>query len=185
MESISSLEQTISKDMKSLERKLESVFSSHLKSAEAEGSAFEARILALVKELVMTTATDLQGKINTLSSKFSQVEADVGALVSKEGSATSNAGSAGLATQDQLDSMGTAVDGLSTRADALVQLVVNGASNPPATQGGTPSASPPSTPAPPSTTPVTNTPPVSPTSPATPPASPTPSAPGAPSTPAS
>lgn len=152
----------LEREVLSLEERITQVFELHLRSAQSEGRVLEGHIIALVKDLIMTTANELQGKINSAVDKFSQVEADVRDLVAKAGSTAPAPAGGPTISQDQLDAMGTAVDGLSARMDGLVQEVVHGtpSSTPPVT--ATPSAEPPTTPPP--GTPVTDSP--APTAPA-------------------
>lgn len=108
--------------------------SEHVTRAAREGRGVEQNFAALIREIVMTTVSELQGKVNSLGDKMSQLEADVKDLVSKQGgTAGGPAGSGPVVTQDQVDSMGAAVDNVAARIDALKDEVVNGSSTPPVT----------------------------------------------------
>lgn len=123
----------------------------HVVRAAREGRGVEQNFVALIREIVMTTVSELQGKVNSLGDKMSQLEADVKDLVSKQGgTAGGTAGSGPVVTQDQVDSMGAAVDNVAARIDALKDEVVNGSGTPPVT---TPLTDPNAPPVPPTTTP--------------------------------
>ena len=168
--SLSEIEAKAKADLAILEGlpgRLDAIFQVHFRAAQSEGRVLEGHIMALVKDLIMTSVADIQAGMKTLSDKFSQVEADVGALVAKAGGSGAPPADALSLTQDQADAIGSTITNLSTRMDTLVQNVVAGTTPPPTT---TPPSTPstPSTPAPSSDTPVTTTttPPVSSSSPA-------------------
>jgi hypothetical protein len=99
----------------------------HHTRAQREGRALEANFVALIKEIVMSTVQDLQGKISNQSDKISQLEADVRDLVGRAGGTAPAADSSGIRlNQDQLDSMVNAVDSNNSRIDALKEHVVTG-----------------------------------------------------------
>lgn len=156
----------------------------HVTRAAREGRGLEQNFVALIREVVMTSMSELQGKVNSLGDKMSQLEADVKDLVSKQGgTAGGSAGSGPVVTQDQVDSMGAAVDNVAARIDALKDEVVNGSGTPPVT---TPPSDPNAPPVPPtatSVTPPTTTPPAAvTTTPASASTSPAPTAIGTPPT---
>lgn len=156
----------------------------HVVRAAREGRSVETNFVALIKEIVMTSVTELQGKVNSLGDKMSQLEADVKDLVSKQGGTAGGGTTSGpVVTQDQVDSMGAAVDNVAARIDALKDEVVNGpatTSPPPVTTPqGAPNA-PPVPPAATSVTPPTTTPPAGVTTAPAPAPAPTPTAIGTP-----
>jgi hypothetical protein len=109
---------------------LQGLFRKHGKPEPTDHSAAILHLLVLQlegMEALLTTAAELQGKVNSLSDKFSQLEADVLDLVSKAGGTAGTGGTTGaMITQDQLDSMGTAVDNVLGRIDTLAKTVVAG-----------------------------------------------------------
>ena len=97
-------------------------------------------------EALLTTANELQQKVNGLSDKLSGVEADVRDLLAKAGGTAPPAAGGPTISQDQLDSMGATIDTVLSRLDALRTEI----SAPPAQTTPTPGATPPA-----STPPVT------------------------------
>lgn len=98
----------------------------HHTRALREGRALEANFVALIKEIVMSSVQDLQGKINTQGDKLSQLEADVRDLVGKAGGTAPASGPGISVTQDQIDTMAQAIDRNNERIDALKDHVVKG-----------------------------------------------------------
>lgn len=110
---------------------LKGVFAKHGKPEPADHSAAMLHLLVLQlegMEALLTTSAELHSKVNSLSDKLAQLEADIGGLIAKVGGSASPAapGSGAAITQDQLDTMGTVVDGILTRMDTLAKNVVAG-----------------------------------------------------------
>lgn len=152
----------------------------HLTRATREGRGVEANFVALVKEIVMSAVADLQTQISGLSGKMSQLEADTAAIIAKVGSGSGAPPPGGpTITQDQVDSMTSAVTAIAGRIDALGAQVVAGTSTPAptASEPTQPTPSAPSAPLPPGSQDSGTS--AAPSAPA-----PAPAAPAAPTTPA-
>lgn len=99
-----------------------------------------------VLEATLTSVNELQQKVNGLSDKLSGLEADVRDMIAKSGGTAAPAGGGLTISQEQLDAMGTTVDGVLSRMDALRAEVTAPPPSPPQTPAPPPSDSPPVTP---------------------------------------